>query len=361
MSFNFFEHISNLSCEKFITGSNFAKNSDIVYSEATNYKGFKSLQTNNIESYSKVDNDIYIYSIKNFEIEENQIIFCKTDYLLDLFSKLKKVKLKNVKLITHQAATPKIDEKLFKLKPKCISLWYAINVEFENDKLVPIPLGLNSFYSKSGLKPENYKNSGVNKLQSKKNKIYTSFNLTTNKKRKYYLDFAKKNKIIFNIESNRVNEMIYFNKLKEHKYIFCPPGVGEDTHRFWEAIYAGSIPIAEKNYIYDKYFRNYYISFEKIENINLSSLKEKNFNQELLNMLNIDFWFSKLKSVKINSNECESVNLSNSDFQKRRNKLRKKYVRYKIYNSKVSYKNKIYDYFDTYFNFNEKLFFKYWH
>lgn len=69
MSFNFFEHISNLSYEKFITGSNFAKKSDIVYSEATDYKGFKSLQTNNIESYSKVDNDIYIYSIKNFEIE----------------------------------------------------------------------------------------------------------------------------------------------------------------------------------------------------------------------------------------------------------------------------------------------------
>ena len=69
---------------------------------------------------------------KKFKLNENDMIFCKTD-LFDLFSTLyNQTGFKNIKLITHQAATPSIDEKLFKLKPKIISKWYSINVEFKH-------------------------------------------------------------------------------------------------------------------------------------------------------------------------------------------------------------------------------------
>ena len=154
MNLNFATKVSEIPLNKFITGSNFAHLSDIVYSEAVSKEFFEKLDKNNIEAYQELDNDIYIYSIKRFSIKENQIIFCKTDYLLDLFAKLENVKLSNIKLITHQAATPIIDKKLFKMKPNCISEWYAINVGYVNDKLIPIPLGLGNYFSDVGIQPK---------------------------------------------------------------------------------------------------------------------------------------------------------------------------------------------------------------
>ena len=41
-----------------------------------------------------------------------------------------------------------------------------------------------------------------------------------------------------------------------------------DTHRFWESLYSGCVPVAKKNYIYDKYFFENYISFTDIKELN---------------------------------------------------------------------------------------------
>jgi hypothetical protein len=35
----------------------------------------------------------------------------------------------------------------------------------------------------------------------------------------------------------------YCENVKAHKFTFCPRGNGPDTHRLWESIYLGSIPI----------------------------------------------------------------------------------------------------------------------
>jgi hypothetical protein len=38
----------------------------------------------------------------------------------------------------------------------------------------------------------------------------------------------------------------YLRKIREHDFVLAPSGNGIDTHRFWEALYLGSIPIARK-------------------------------------------------------------------------------------------------------------------
>jgi hypothetical protein len=35
----------------------------------------------------------------------------------------------------------------------------------------------------------------------------------------------------------------YLQNLSTHKYAICPPGNGIDSHRIWEALYLGVIPI----------------------------------------------------------------------------------------------------------------------
>ena len=35
------------------------------------------------------------------------------------------------------------------MKPKCISKWYSINVDYSNPDLIPIPIGLANFHTKN--------------------------------------------------------------------------------------------------------------------------------------------------------------------------------------------------------------------
>lgn len=39
----------------------------------------------------------------------------------------------------------------------------------------------------------------------------------------------------------------YIDALYSHHFVFCPPGNGEDTHRMWEALYCGAIPVVRES------------------------------------------------------------------------------------------------------------------
>ena len=98
-----------------------------------------------------------IFNHKKFNLSENDIIFCKTDLVPDLFSILyNQSGFSNIKLLTHQAATPSINESIFKLKPKIISKWFSINVDYDHEDLIPIPLGIANEYAKSNIRPNDF-------------------------------------------------------------------------------------------------------------------------------------------------------------------------------------------------------------
>lgn len=361
MDKNFLKKISNIPEDKFLTGNNFAKISDVIYSEAIDIKESNNLDTNNIETSYTLEENIFIYSIKNFSLKENQIIFCKSDYLLDLFAKLHNVKLSNIKLITAQAATPSIDKKLFKLKPRCISEWYSINIKYLHKSLIPIPLGLGNNFSDVNLHPQDFINNYQNDNSLRVNKIFCSFNINTNSVRKEYMETAQSNKNLFTVINEKINKYKFFENLKKHNYVLCPPGYGVDTHRFWESMYSGCVPVATKNYIYDKYFYDHYLAFENIEELNLEPNKLANLNDNLIEKLTLDYWIKIIKSNNIISNDTYISVSGNSNYQYKRMKLRKKYIRYKILNSDHSLKLKFIDFFKAYYDFDEKLFRKYWY
>ena len=118
-----------------ITGGNFAKNSNFVFSQEITLGDFKNLNSDDLFIVSKYQ-DYVCYVNRNLKIEENDMVFCKTDYVNLLFKYLKKVEnLKNIKLITSQSDLP-INKKLFSRKPNCVSKWYSTNVQYSNENLI---------------------------------------------------------------------------------------------------------------------------------------------------------------------------------------------------------------------------------
>jgi hypothetical protein len=58
--------------------------------------------------------------------------------------------------------------------------------------------------------------------------------------------------------TNRYNDgSDYFELMMTSKFVLCPSGLGWDTHRAWEALVLGTIPIMETYYRKDGLYRSY--------------------------------------------------------------------------------------------------------
>lgn len=261
----------NKISKSIVSGFKFAEISNVIFSGV-----FLKSQIEHLNLIENIDNHIgddeYVFVRKNkFDLNENNIIFCKTEYLNELFNMLNThCTFKNIKLITHQSDL-KITKKLFKKKPACISKWYSINVDFKDENLIPIPLGLANFHSKN-LNEEIFKNNinFANYYNLKSRLLYLNFNVNTNfgHRKNLFTLFQKYNWA--SLEKNTLEHFVYKKNMAEHFFTLTPWGNGIDTHRFWEALYSGSIPVTKKHMIYE--------SFKDIPKVLVNNYKDINYN-----------------------------------------------------------------------------------
>jgi len=292
--------INDIKEDQILSSYNFARNSDVVYSEMISKENFKKLNKENVSIIYETDNMVF-YKKRKFKLKENDIVFCNTHFVKSLFILLKDIKgLKNIKLITHQTDIP-ITGKLYDTKPGCISEWYSINIDTSEKNLTAIPLGVSNDYS-----PKNPKYAEFNQIkniESKENKIYLNFEINTNRRERFKLYDLFKNNDFFVLENPNLNMNDYLQKLNKNLFILCPWGNGYDSHRFWESIYVGSIPITKKHITYEAasllphiQIDNYRdIDYEKINNLK-SNFDKSKFDY---NKLTIDWWINKMKANKV--------------------------------------------------------------
>ena len=63
------------------------------------------------------------------------------------------------------------------------------------------------------------------------------------------MDHIKASGLPYTFE-NKLSFYNYCTNMSKHKFVICPPGNGADTHRVWESLYLGCIPIVKKSRIY---------------------------------------------------------------------------------------------------------------
>ena len=307
---------------EFISGFKFAEMSDVIFSGMfeKSQMDFLNLKHNIRENAGEhLITGRYIFvRTKNFELKENDIIFTKTDFIYELFSILKKQSnFKNIKLITHQSDL-RVSKKMYEKKPQCISEWYSCNVDIKREDLIPIPLGLANFHPKN-LNENHFLNNinYSNYFGNKEKLLYINFNPNTNfsHRKNIYTSFqgfewADSDKTPISLDG-------YKKRMSKYNFVLAPWGNGIDTHRFWEILYSGSIPVTKKHIIYE--------SFKNIPKIQLNNYSQvtKNFltesikvldkNKEKYNFEEIDFkyWKNKIKSNEISTTNLEPVLMQN--------------------------------------------------
>ena len=180
------------------------------------------------------------------------IIYVKTDYIAGAMDILRK-RDKPCSIITHNSDYP-IGEQLYLKKPETIKFWYAQNVDYSDSNLVPVPLGCENPITPTGYSGNmQVLNNLIEKGIVKDNLVLFNMNINTNvKKRKPAHDYFCGKKWV-----NYINYGISFDECMlqtaRSKYVICPQGNGIDSHRVWETLYLGGIPIVKKCIHFDSF------------------------------------------------------------------------------------------------------------
>ena len=288
--------------EQILCGSNFSLKSDIIYSEYISKEEFIIQNTKNKQIIFEEKNFV-LYKLTEFELFENAIIFCNNLALKSLFKYLNKVtEFKNIKIITHQT-DQLIDSEIFNLKPECISKWFSVNVGYDHPDLVPIPLGLGNDFQNNQINSLDVDKTNYVDIKRLTPHLYLNFKESTNfNERKNLYDFFINSPWV-KIDSPNLTKIQYINNLNMSNFVLCPWGNGIDTHRLWESLYYGKIPITKFHHTYSDLTDLPILFVEKYEDITEETLNEyirvlKNSKLDYTK-LNIDTWFDLIRKTKV--------------------------------------------------------------
>lgn len=172
-------------------------------------------------------------------------VFCKIDRVWECLGKLVRSP-RRVILMTGQGDYP-VDDSRAADAPAQVAAWYGTNATARDPRVRAMPLGLGSQKCSVTVRAAEI----ADKLEQaipRTRLLYVNFRPETNPavRGPVFARFeAMKHEpwLTFNPPASRGDNAAYLDALVRHTFALCPPGFGVDTHRMWEALYAGTIPV----------------------------------------------------------------------------------------------------------------------
>lgn len=264
--------------------------------------------------------------------DDVDIFFMKTEYVNDFFKNCNKNK--KFILISHTSdalvtynprqyntMSAELHANANLIPENCIK-WFSSMIDCIHDKIVPLPLGIENNFNF-----ENFINNNYQNIEKRTDKLlFVNFKISNNYPERieafnsvFDRDFVTITDSMFTSEQLSVptNPFPYVKKMtndefwiqiKSHDFVLCPTGNGPDSHRLWETLYLGSIPIVRRRDNYLLYENKLPILFvDNYSEINKELLQLKKIeiqykilnNQYDINMLNFEYWEKKIKSELI--------------------------------------------------------------
>jgi hypothetical protein len=259
-----------------------------------------------------VDKNDIICPDKFLNLNDENIAYVKTDVL----EKNRKIKWRGKEHTYRKAriwitghATYPITQKIFgRYKENC-DVWYTVNKEVNDPNLRTIPLGITNDCDDSPTH-KIFGNTDImievmNMPRNIKNLVFMNFSLRNCKEERQQLYNLLKNqswvtnaKADFTLEGRKY----FLEELRNHKFVLSPRGVGIDTHRMWETLYMGSIPIVKRHLALDEFLdlpicwvNDWNEVTEEFLNSEYKRITESSWNMEKLKM---SYWVSIIQNEK---------------------------------------------------------------
>jgi hypothetical protein len=156
--------------------------------------------------------------------------------------------IKTSKIVTHNSDYPvsyalkRLDNaEIFESNENL--LWFSQNVDVDHPRIFPIPIGFENSEWFAGLKKTEVL---MNSSRDKTVLCSAMFNPRTYPERYKWLTHFQEQSFCFT--KNCINGQAfeeYAQKLSASWFSVCPRGNGIDTHRIWECLLCGTIPVVE--------------------------------------------------------------------------------------------------------------------
>ena len=196
-------------------------------------------------------------------------------------------------LYIHNSDHSFIEEYKDLINSKIIKKIYTQNVDFDFEldyynKVTLLPIGIANSMWKHGNLLELYSVMSNYYKFNKESNIYVNINPNTYYYRKNILDKIVENGNLKLSESKPYKD--YLIELSKHRFCLCIRGNGIDTHRFWESLYLGVIPVIINNSTtkctnFVNYLNKLDIPFYEIKSDNLDKIftkyTDEYFNEKL--------------------------------------------------------------------------------
>lgn len=173
------------------------------------------------------------------------VVFCKIDRVWECLGKLVRSP-RRVILMTGQGDYP-IDDSRTADAPAQVAAWYGTNATSQDPRVHAMPLGLGSQDCSVTVRAAEIAEK-LGEQVPRTGLLYVNFRPETNPavRGPVFARFAAMRHepwLTFNPPAGRGDNAAYLDALVRHTFALCPPGFGVDTHRMWEALYAGTIPV----------------------------------------------------------------------------------------------------------------------
>ena len=180
---------------------------------------------------------------------------------------------------------------------------YVQNLNIQHPRLEPLPIGIENLSRFYNGRPELFGEKYVRK--TKFNSVLVGPFAPTHPDRVELEKLENSNYI--KVVQDRLVPDVYAEFSSGFRFIACPRGNGFDTHRFWEALYRGSIPIVSES-VWATHFQSLGIPLltvktwgqESIQNALLSSPFNE-FDPRDIVSLWMEYWNTKFRYFKESS------------------------------------------------------------
>ena len=142
---------------------------------------------------------------------------------------------------------------------------YAVNAYCQNEKVIPIPFGVQRQMSATDNRLEILKKNVEEDTKIEPTKLlYINCGIERSHDRDYLVDFQGDKWATCHFDKNTKYfpwdmYQVFLNTIKDHKFMICPKGHFDtlDCHRIWECLYMRRVPIVRKNPYYDKLLKDF--------------------------------------------------------------------------------------------------------
>ena len=268
------------------------------------------------------DYDNLVNTFDKDKLKEVNVVYTHTMYVDDLFESIWDISKKfivithnsddsiggDVGMITNVATTNGQAKSMIYLDfPDNIIKWFTKNVNIAHPRIESIPIGVQNDRWLTRFDKKKMIEDKLKEPCNFRNLAYMNFRIGTNAdKRQSVYDLLKNKPWITTLQGQDGHDVAgYIDSIYNHKFVICPEGNGMDTHRTWETLYLGSIPVEKRN-INNQFYKNLPICFvDDWEEVTEEFLNKKYFDimaetdwEETEKILQFEYWKNKILATK---------------------------------------------------------------